>query len=84
MLQADPSVWLRDSVNHKLIMTDGTLTVSGGTYSIDNATVTITNENLDFEAFKWHQGICPQNQIKFGTCEACYVEFTMYDTIGTV
>jgi len=41
---------------------------------IDN----ITNDDIDFQNFKLQENLCSSDNLKFGACEASYVNFTVY------
>ena len=70
--------------NRDLLITDGTVTVSGTSYSVTGATVTITNELLDQEAFELHQSLNSSSQLTFGSCEASSISFVIHDNIPTL
>lgn len=67
-----------------LLITDGTVTVSGTSYSVAGDTVTITNELLDEEAFELHQSLYSDNQLRYGACESNYITFVMHENIPTL
>ena len=67
-----------------LLITDGTVTVSGTNYSVTGDTVTITNYLLDYESFELKQSLCSQQQITFGSCESNRVSFTIHENIPTI
>lgn len=39
----------------------------------------ITNDDLYFQSFRLQENLCSSNNLKFGACEASYVNFTMYN-----
>lgn len=67
-----------------LLITDGTVTVSGTSYSVTGATVTITNELLESEAFELNQSLNSASQLTFGSCESSSVSFVIHDNIPTL
>lgn len=67
-----------------LLITDGTVTVSGTNYTVTGATVTITNELLESEAFELNQGLNSASQLTFGSCESSSVSFVIHDNIPTL
>jgi len=67
-----------------LLITDGTVTVSGTGYTVSNDTVTITNPMIEEEAFELHQSLCSDTQIRFGSCEAAEVSFVIYENLPTL
>ena len=64
-----------------LLITDGTVTVSGTHYSVAGATVTITNDIIECESFELKQSLCSNTQIQFGSCESGSVTFTIHENI---
>lgn len=81
---SDPTLFYGEAVNKDLLITDGTVTVSGTSYSVAGATVTITNDLLEQEGFELHQSLCSESQITFGACESNYITFVMHENIPTV
>ena len=77
-------IFLQEATQKDLLITDGTVNVSGTSYTVTGATVTITNELLDSEAFELKQSLCSESQIHFGSCEAAQISFTMHDNIPTI
>lgn len=67
-----------------LLITDGTVTVSGTSYSVTGATVTITNDLLESEAFELNQSLNSASQLTFGSCESSSVSFVIHDNIPTL
>ena len=67
-----------------LLITDGTVTVSGTSYTVAGATITITNPYLDEESFELHQSLCSETQIRYGSCETNSVSFVMHDNVPTL
>lgn len=72
------------ATHRDLLITDGTVTVSGTGYSVSGDTVTITNEYLEQESFELHQSLCSVDQLQFGSCESSSVSFTIHDNIPTL
>ena len=79
---SDNNIWLEDSVHHDLLITDGTVTVSGTSYSVNGATVTIMNDLIEFETFKLSQSLCSEPLLHFGACEANGIEFTIHQNLS--
>lgn len=77
-------IFLQEATQKDLLITDGTVNVSGTSYTVTGATVTITNELLDSEAFELKQSLCSESQIHFGSCEAAQISFTMHENIPTI
>ena len=80
----NPDLWYDDAVHKDLLITDGVVTVSGRNYTVTGATVTITNELIEAEAFELHQSLCSEPQIRFGACEAASVSFVIHENIPTI
>lgn len=72
------------ATHRDLLITDGTVTVSGTSYSVAGATVTLTNAYFEQEAFELHQSLCSESQIRFGACESNYITFVMHENIPTL
>jgi len=81
MIPYNSDIWQQDSILHELLITDGTVTVSGTHYSVNGASVTITDDLIDLEAFELDQALCSGSQLQFGRCESGNIKFTMYDNI---
>ena len=73
----DPSLWYGSTTHKSLVVTDGTLTVSGTSYTITGDTVTITTPDFESEAFEFHQSINSDMQLRFGSCESAYIAFVI-------
>lgn len=67
-----------------LLMTDGTVTVSGTNYTVTGATVTIDNSILEFESFSLKQSLNSGSQLQFGSCEAGEISFVIHENIPTI
>lgn len=67
-----------------LLMTDGTVTVSGSNYTVTGATVTIDNSILEFESFSLKQSLNSGSQLQFGSCEAGEISFVIHENIPTI
>ena len=80
----NPELWYDDAVHKDLLITDGVVTVSGSNYTVTGATVTITNELIEAEAFELHQSLCSEPQLRFGASEAASVSFVIHDNIPTI
>lgn len=39
----------------------------------------ITNDDIQFESFRLQENLCSSDNLKFGACEASYVNFTVFD-----
>jgi len=81
MIPYNSDIWQQDSILHELLITDGTVTVSGTHYSVNGASVTITDDLIDLEAFELDHALCSGSQLQFGRCESGNIKFTMYDNI---
>ena len=75
-----PEVFTDEGVNMQLLMTDGTVTVSGDNYTITGMTVAITNSMIEAESFELNQSICSNDQLLFGSCESASITFVLHDT----
>ena len=75
---------LDESKNRNLLLTDGTVTVSGTDYTVTGATITITNAEIDAESFELGQSICSGDQLRFGSCESGYIQFTMHENVAPI
>lgn len=84
MINGDSSVWLDATTKHSLLMTDGTVTVSGEHYTVSGATVTIDNNILDSNAFTLRQSLSKDNQLRFGSCSTAAINFTIHENIPTI
>lgn len=81
---SDSDYFYNDAIHKALLITDGTVTVSGTTYTVTGQTVKIENDLLDQEGFELHQSLCSENQIRFGACESNYIMFVMHENIPTL
>ena len=72
-----PTEFLGEAVQKNLLITDGTVTVSGDDYTVTGDTITITNSDLEEEAFEMHQSINSDMQLRFGSCESAYIAFVI-------
>ena len=81
---AYPTIWSQEATTKDLLLTDGTVTVSGDNYTVSGATVTVTNDLLEQEAFELHQSLNSGNQLQFGSCESGYISFVIHDNIPTL
>ena len=79
---SDPTIWTQSSVPHDLLITDGTVTVSGTSYTVTGGTIKITNTELHQEGFELHQSLCSETQIRFGSCESNYVTFIVHENVA--
>lgn len=79
-----PDIFMGEAVQKNLLITDGTVTVSGDTYTVTGDTVTITNSELETEAFELHQSICSDMQLRFGSCESAYISFVFHADTPTL
>lgn len=77
-------LFLQDTVPKDLVITDGTVTVSGTHYSVSGQTVLITNDLLELEKFTLTQRLSQESQLTFGSCNAAMCEFTMHDNIPSI
>ena len=74
---ADPTLFLIEGTTKNLLITDGTVTVSGTTYSVTDETIVFENSDIEAESFSLTQSLCSADQIQFGSCEAAEVTFTV-------
>ena len=73
-----PTLFLTEGTQKDYLITDGTVTVSGTTYTVSNETVLIDNSILDLEAFELYQSLNSEMQIQFGSCETASIRFTIH------
>lgn len=78
-----PDIFLGEAVQKDLLITDGEVTVVGDDYTVTDDTVTITNSELETEAFELHQSINSDMQLRFGSCESAYISF-VFRTQATI
>ena len=45
----------------------------------DDGTVTITNEEIQWEQFELSESLCSENQLRFGSCEASSLKFKIHN-----
>jgi len=81
---SDPDYFYNDAISKDLLITDGTVTVSGTSYTVTGQTVKIENDLLEQEGFELHQSLCSESQIRFGACESNYITFVMHENIPTL
>ena len=84
-----PTLFLTEGTQKDLLITDGTVTVVGTTYTVSDETVLIDNSVLESEAFELYQSINSEMQIEFGSCDTGSIRFTIRKSddsniIGTV
>lgn len=79
-----PTAFLGEAVQKNLLITDGTVTVSGDTYTVTDDTITITNSELELEAFELHQSLCSDMQLRFGSCEAASISFVFHGDTASI
>lgn len=75
---AYPDIFLTEGTTVQLLITDGTVTVSGDTYTVSDDTATFTNEDIESESFSLEQSINSSDQLTFGSCEAAAVSFIIH------
>jgi hypothetical protein len=75
---------MEDSTYHDFLITDGDVQISGTHYTITNATITVTNDLMDSEAFNLYQTMCSTSQLTFGACESASVEFVVYENVPSL
>ena len=80
----DPDIFITDGTTKQILLTDGTVTVSGDTYSVTGQTVKIENDLLESESFELTQSLCSTAQLHFGSCESSSISFTIYENIATI
>ena len=81
---SNPDYFYNDAIEKGLLITDGTVTVSGTSYTVTGQTVKIENDLLEQEGFELHQSLCSESQIRFGACESNYITFVMHENIPTL
>jgi len=75
---AYPTLFLTEGTQKDLLITDGTVTVSGTTYTVSGETVLIDNSILDQEAFELYQSLNSEMQLTFGLCDTASIKFTVH------
>ena len=81
MITGDSELWTDNTIPHNLLITDGTVIVTGKTYSVSGATITFENDLIESEKFELYQSLCSQPQLQFGSCESSMVKFTIHENI---
>lgn len=86
---AYPTLFTTEGTQKDLLITDGTITVSGTTYTVSGETVKFTNSDIEEQAFELSQSLCSEMQLTFGCCETAKMTFTVRNSynssiIGTV
>lgn len=81
---AYPEIWYSSTTHKTYLMTDGTVTVSGTSYSISNETITIDNSILDSESVDLKQAINPELQLYFGSSQSATLSFVIRYTGSTL
>lgn len=79
-----PDIFLGTAVQKDLLITDGTVTVADDEYIVTDDTVTLTNADLETEAFELHQSICSETELRFGSCESASINFVFHGAIPTI
>lgn len=75
---------LAENAVRDILITDGTVVVSGTSYTVTGQTVVIDNSILRAESLVLTQSLCSQSQITFGSCEAAELAFEISDNIPTL
>lgn len=75
---------LAENAVRDILITDGTVVVSGTNYTVTGQTVVIDNSILQTESLVLTQSLCSQSQITFGSCEAAELAFEIFDNIPTL
>lgn len=75
---------LAENAVRDILITDGTVVVSGTNYIVTGQTVVIDNSILQTESLVLTQSLCSQSQITFGSCEAAELAFEIFDNIPTL
>lgn len=78
-----PTLFLTEGTTKDILITDGTVTVSGTDYTVTDDTIIFTNEDIESEAFELTQSLCSADQLTFGSCEAAVMKITARKTIST-
>ena len=81
---AYPEIWYSSTTHKTYLMTDGTVTVSGTSYSISDETITIDNSILDSESVDLKQAINPELQLYFGSSQSATLSFVIRYTGSTL
>lgn len=81
---SNPELWFESTTHKSLLMTDGTVTVSGTNYTVTGATVTIDNSIIESESFSLKQSLNSGSQLQFGSCEAGEISFVIHENIPTI
>lgn len=81
---AYPEIWYSSTTHKTFLMTDGTVTVSGTSYSISDETITIDNSILDSESVDLKQAINPELQLYFGSSQSATLSFVIRYTGSTL
>lgn len=50
----------------------------------DDGTVTITNEEIQWEQFELSESLCSENQLRFGSCEASSLKFKIHNVFSSL
>ena len=66
----------------QVLITDGTVTVSGTSYSVTGDTVTLENPDIEAESFSLTQSVNSGPQIQLGSCEAAQLSVTFRKTVS--
>lgn len=72
-----------DDTWKNVVITDGTISISGTMYTVSGQTVVITNDLIE-SGFAIHQRLCTQDQLRFGSCESAECSMNIFDNIPTL
>lgn len=72
-----------DETLKNVVITDGTISITGTTYTVSGQTVVITNDLIESN-FAIHQQLCTQEQLRFGSCESAECSMNIFDNIPTL
>ena len=52
--------------------------------SVDGTKIAFDNSMIESEAFEMDESLCSESELKFGSCEANSVKFTVHDSPGSI
>lgn len=74
-------LWLEDSMPKQFVITDGWLNMNG---TVSSATVTITNTELEQEAFELKETLNASENLQFGSSSARMITFRMHENVPSM
>ena len=69
-------LFLQSSVQKDFIITDGVVSVAGGSFVYNDYTYLLTNDNLK-SVPKIYETLCDDENLDFGSCRSNYIEFSI-------